>query len=31
MLTVNQLAMVILALASIGVGLWLMDAWRDGE
>jgi hypothetical protein len=31
MLTVNQLALVILALASIGVGLWFLDAWRDGE
>jgi hypothetical protein len=29
MLTVNELALVILALASIGVGLWLFDAWRD--
>jgi hypothetical protein len=30
-LTFNELALVILALASIGVGLWLVDAWRDGE
>jgi hypothetical protein len=29
MLTVNQLALVVLALASIGVGLWFLDAWRD--
>jgi hypothetical protein len=31
MLTVNQLALVILALASIGVGLWFLDAWRGDE
>jgi hypothetical protein len=29
MLTVNELALVVLALASIGVGLWLLDVWRD--
>jgi uncharacterized iron-regulated membrane protein len=31
MLTVNQLALVILALAAIGMGLSLAGIWRDEE
>lgn len=30
-MTVNQLALLIAALAFVGVVLWLGDAWRDGE
>lgn len=31
MLTVNQLALLIAGLASLGVGLWLAGVWEDEE
>ncbi len=31
MLTVNELALLIAALAFIGVALSLLGVWRDGE